>query len=39
MASWSHQCLEEMTLALKNDSPHRKTIFRWYREFQRGNFH
>ncbi|CAH1995149.1 unnamed protein product [Acanthoscelides obtectus] len=27
-----------MTLALKDDGPHRMTIFRWYREFQRGNF-
>ncbi|KAF2900210.1 hypothetical protein ILUMI_05976 [Ignelater luminosus] len=32
------QCLEEMTPALNNDCPHRTTIFRWYREFQRGNF-
>lgn len=32
------QCLEEMTLALDDDCPHRTTIFRWYREFQRGNF-
>ncbi|CAH1983890.1 unnamed protein product [Acanthoscelides obtectus] len=27
-----------MTLALKNDCPHRTTIIRWYRKFQRGNF-
>ncbi|CAH2000755.1 unnamed protein product [Acanthoscelides obtectus] len=27
-----------MTLALKNDCPYLTTIFRWYREFQRGNF-
>ncbi|CAH1984861.1 unnamed protein product [Acanthoscelides obtectus] len=27
-----------MTLALKNDCPHRTTIFRLYREFQRHNF-
>ncbi|CAH2011305.1 unnamed protein product [Acanthoscelides obtectus] len=27
-----------MMLALKNDCPHRTTIFRWYKEFQRGNF-
>ncbi|CAH2011188.1 unnamed protein product [Acanthoscelides obtectus] len=27
-----------MTLGLKDECPHRKTIFRWYREFQRGNF-
>ncbi|KAF2884802.1 hypothetical protein ILUMI_21373 [Ignelater luminosus] len=32
------QCLEEMTRALNNDCPHRTTIFRWFREFQRGNF-
>ncbi|CAH2000991.1 unnamed protein product [Acanthoscelides obtectus] len=32
------QCLEETTLALKNDCPHRTTIFSWYRESQRGNF-
>ena len=32
------QCLEEKTPALNNDCPHRTTIFRWYREFQRGNF-
>jgi HTH domain in Mos1 transposase len=32
------QCLEEMTIALGDVCPHRTTIFRWYREFQRGNF-
>lgn len=32
------QCLEEMTLALGDDCPHRTTIFRRYREFKRGNF-
>jgi histone-lysine N-methyltransferase SETMAR len=32
------QCLEEMAPVLGDDCPHRTTIFRWYREFQRGNF-
>ncbi|CAH1955530.1 unnamed protein product, partial [Acanthoscelides obtectus] len=27
-----------MTLALKNDCHHRTIIFKWYREFQWGNF-
>ncbi|CAH1988574.1 unnamed protein product [Acanthoscelides obtectus] len=33
------QCLEEMTIALNNGSPHRTTIFTWYKEFQREQFH
>jgi transposase len=32
------QCLEEMAPALGDDCPHRTTVFRWYPEFQRGNF-
>lgn len=32
------QCLEEIKLVLDSDCPHRTTIFRWYREFERGNF-
>lgn len=27
-----------MTLALDDECPHHTTIFKWYKEFQRGNF-
>lgn len=32
------ECLAEMLPVLGEDCPHRTTIFRWYREFGRGNF-
>jgi hypothetical protein len=32
------QRLEEMASVLGDNCPHHTTIFRWYLEFQRGNF-
>ncbi|GLG99328.1 Mariner Mos1 transposase [Gryllus bimaculatus] len=33
-----NQCFEETTLALGDVFSHHTTIFRWFRDFQRGNF-
>lgn len=32
------ECVDEMSSVLKEDCPHRTKIYRWYREFNRGNF-
>ena len=32
------ECLEEMSPVFGENCPHRSTIFRWYKQFQRGKF-
>lgn len=32
------ECVEEMNTVLGEKCPHRTTVYRWYREFGRGNF-
>ena len=33
-----NQCFEEMCPVLGKSCPHRTTIFRWYKQFQKGKF-